>query len=298
MKDDGSFSFGWEVGAFTKNDHVIVSENFLLFFTLLCGCLILQHLVGDVWKVRYVPESLVTILVAVLVGGLLRLLIEQRKEFSPLIMGFSSEIFYFGLLPPIIFNSGYHLRRRLLYGNLGAVLVLAFVGTCLSTALTSAGIQLVQNALPNAPILSVMEATAFACVIAANDPISTLAIFARLKVDPALYYAVLGESVLNDAVAITAFRVTARMIGATQFSYLDGIACVVNFFILVAGSSIIGYGVAVIVAFLFRHLHFGRNKVVPISVVICTMYIPFFLTEMLQLSGIVTIFFTGIAARR
>jgi hypothetical protein len=45
-------------------------------------------------------------------------------------------------------------------------------------------------------------------------------------------------------------------------------------------------------------VRFPHNKVVPVAVFVCTVYIPFLLSEMLQLSGIVTIFFSGIAARR
>lgn len=40
-------------------------------------------------------------------------------------------------------------------------------------------------------------------------------------------------------------------------------------------------------------------SIVPVGVLLCAVvYVPFFLSEMLQFSGIVTVFFTGIAARR
>lgn len=157
---------------------------------------------------------------------------------------------------------------------------------------------MLQLALPNSPDLSLMERAAFACVVAASDPISTLAVFARLRVDPTLYYAVLGESVLNDAVAITAFRVASRMISASTVTTLDIVALAVNFVVIVIGSSVIGYLVAVLVAVVLRHVEFGHHKLAPVAVMICTLYIPFFLAETLQLSGIVTVFFSGIAARR
>lgn len=298
MHSQGSYIFGWEVDAFTKNSHVVASENFLLFLTVLCFSLIAQHYVKNIWKLKFIPESLATIFLSAAVGGIIYLSMKHKLYFSPLVIGFSSEVFYFGLLPPIIFSSAYHLRRKLLYGNLGAVFVLAFIGTCISATITTVGIQVLPSIVSGSPSMAVIESVAFACVVAANDPVSTLAVFSRLRVDPALYYAVLGESVLNDAVAITAFRVALRMIGATTFSSLDAVACAVNFLVLVLGSSVIGYATAVLVAYVLRHVDFGSNKVAPIGVVLCTLYIPFFLTEMLQLSGIVTVFFSGIAARR
>jgi NhaP-type Na+/H+ or K+/H+ antiporter len=298
MQTRGTFVFGWEVDAFTKNGHVIASENFVLFLSVLLCCIIAQHCSRDVWIIKSVPESLVTITISAIVSGILCLTIESKEYFSPLVIGFSPEVFYFGLLPPIIFSSSYHLKRKLLYGNLGAVLLLAFVGTCATAAITTIGILSLQSVLPGSPRMAAIESVAFACVVAANDPVSTLAIFSGLKVSPSLYYAVLGESVLNDAVAITAFKVASRMIGASAFTMMDVATCTVNFCVLVLGSTTIGYIFAVIVAFILRHIDFGRNKVAPIAVVICAMYIPFFLTEMLQLSGIVTVFFSGVAARR
>lgn len=298
---DGSYYFGWEVHAFSRNHHVVLSENFLLFFSLLGGCLVLQHVLENGCKIKYLPGAIATMLVSMVVGGVIRACLPHDEDFSPLVIGFSSDILYFGLLPPIIFNSAYHLRRRLFFGNMGAVFSLAVVGTCVTTALTALGINVIQYYGSQFGVnieFSFMERIAFACALSATDPVSTLAVFSSLKVDPTLYYAMLGESVLNDAVAITAFRASSRLIGATNITYLDGVACVVNFVVLLVGSSIIGYGTGVLAAWGLKYVHFGRDRVIPMGVVVCTMYIPFFLAEMFQLSGIVAIFFAGIAARR
>ena len=301
MMKDSSYYFGWQVNAFTHNHHVILSENFLLFLSLLCGCLVLQHYVEKEYKIVFLPGALATMLVSVIVGGIIRLSIPHDESFSPLVIGFSSDVLYFGLLPPIIFDSAYHLRRRLFFGNLGAVFALACAGTIIITMLTALGISVIQNYGAKFGIdvnFTVMERITFACALSATDPVSTLAVFSNLKVDPTLFYAMLGESVLNDAVAITAFRVSSRLIEATSLTYLDGIACAVNFIVLAIGSSVIGYGTGLMVALGLKHTHFGKDKIVPMGIVVCAMYIPFFLAEILQLSGVVAIFFGGIAARR
>ena len=299
---DASYYFGWEVNAFSRSDHVVLSENFLLFFCMLGGCLILQHLVEKVYKVKCLPGAVATMLVSIVIGGIIRAALHHEGSFSPLVIGFSTDVLYFGLLPPIIFNSAYHLRRRLFFGNMGAVFSLACVGTITTTALTAVGINIIQHyssqLFGQTIYFTFMERIAFACALSATDPVSTLAVFSSLKVDPTLYYAMLGESVLNDAVAITAFRVSSRLIAATSVTYVDGIACFINFIILVVGSSIVGYGFGILVALGLKYLDFGRDRVVPTSTVFCTMYIPFFLAEMFQLSGIVAIFFAGISARR
>jgi sodium/hydrogen exchanger 8 len=47
----------------------------------------------------------------------------------------------------------------------------------------------------NTPSLQLAECLTFGALISATDPVSTLAVFAELKVDPNLFYLVFGESV-------------------------------------------------------------------------------------------------------
>lgn len=54
--------------------------------------------------------------------------------------------------------------------------------------------------------LSLSESMVFGSFLSATDPVATLAIFQALNVDSTLYMLVLGESILNDAVAIILYR--------------------------------------------------------------------------------------------
>jgi NhaP-type Na+/H+ or K+/H+ antiporter len=53
---------------------------------------------------------------------------------------------------------------------------------------------------------SFLDFMVFGSIVSATDPVATLAIFGSRTVDPTLYSLVFGESMLNDAVAITLFK--------------------------------------------------------------------------------------------
>ena len=72
----------------------------------------------------------------------------------------------------------------------------------------------------------------------------------------------------------------------------------VNFIIVFLGSFSIGYCFGLFSALLFKHFDFQNNKLIVVSVFINVVYIPYFLAEFFELSGIVTIIFTGISAKR
>jgi sodium/hydrogen exchanger 8 len=130
-----------------------------------------------------------------------------------------------------------------------------------------------------------------------TDPVSTLACFSSLRVDPMLFYLVFGESVLNDAIAITVFKVASRYVEYSMTSH-DILACILQICVCFVLSCILGYLLGILTAYLFKFIDFKKNALVSVSIFITTVYIPFLLSETLQLSGIVTILFSGISARR
>lgn len=51
-----------------------------------------------------------------------------------------------------------------------------------------------------------LECFAFGAVVSATDPVSVLAIFKEMNANKVLYSLIFGESILNDALAITLYR--------------------------------------------------------------------------------------------
>lgn len=143
----------------------------LLLLTLFVVALILQFygsynyykylififfLVQRIWKLKFLPELNSTVLLGIVIGGIIRLVgsftSAPSAGHSLYFIEFHSSIFFNGFLPPIIFNSGYQLNRRLFFDNMGAILALAILGTTFSTLLTGFCLWAVGNAGLSTPL--------------------------------------------------------------------------------------------------------------------------------------------------
>jgi NhaP-type Na+/H+ or K+/H+ antiporter len=131
---------------------------------------------------------------SMLIGGICRLCYgdgdkssENGGGFDPEVFVFNAAMFYYGFLPPIIFNQGYHLKRKLFFENFLGICMLSVVGTCISVALIGGGIYwfnslnfMVDQESPQSR-MSWMECIAFGALLASTDPVATLAVYADLK---------------------------------------------------------------------------------------------------------------------
>ncbi len=95
------------------------------------------------------------------------------------------------------------------------------------------------------------EALMFGALISSIDPVATLSILGNpeLRCDTVLYSIVFGESVLNDAVSISLFRVFSR--GRSTSANPGGVF--VEFMLMSGGSCLVGVVIGLGSAFIFKH---------------------------------------------
>ncbi|GFU45674.1 hypothetical protein NPIL_599731 [Nephila pilipes] len=120
--------------------------------------------------------------------------LDQKATFDP-------EIFFNIILPPIIFNAGYSLKRKFFFRNLGTIFTYAFLGTTISCFMVGGVMFAFLQLMPSLEF-TFNDCLYFGAMISATDPVTVLAIFHDLHVDVNLYALVFGESILNDAIAI------------------------------------------------------------------------------------------------
>ncbi|KAH1208825.1 Sodium/hydrogen exchanger 6 [Glycine max] len=102
-------------------------------------------------------------------------------------------------------QSGFSLAPKPFFSNFGAIVTFAIFGTFIASIVTGilvylGGLLFLMYRLP------FVECLMFGALISATDPVTVLSIFQELGTDVNLYALVFGESVLNDAMAISLYR--------------------------------------------------------------------------------------------
>ena len=280
--------------AFALQNAAFLLQLFTLATAFVLG-LGIKHL-----KIHWIHEAGATILLGVLVG----LMISGSSVSDEITdwLDFDESVFFFLLLPPIIFEGGYSLRSREFFANFGAICSLAFAGTTISTFAVGffvwicGGVGLCYS-------LPLLHALVFGALISATDPVTVLAIFQELGVNTELYSLVFGESVLNDAVAIVLYRtlVNFNNKGVTFVSLMESAGF---FLVIFVGSLAVGVLFALSATLFFKFLnkhgaHEGhvtllqRNNHIEMALVMIAPYAAYAAAESMSLSGIVAILFCG-----
>jgi solute carrier family 9 (sodium/hydrogen exchanger), member 8 len=206
-------------------------------------------------------------------------------------------------LPPIIFEAGYSLNRRDFFDNIGAITLFTVFGTVISTFTVGllswyvGYIGLIRNIDSTNP----MEALIFGALISAVDPVATLSIMgnADLRCDPLLYSLVFGESVLNDAVAISLYKVFSdyynnpNSAGSDNWKNANIPSALLSFGVISIWSIVLGVFLGLLASAVYKHTELSSYPNLETSLLFSFCYLCYATGEAFGLSGIMALFFQG-----
>ncbi|XP_019096823.1 PREDICTED: sodium/hydrogen exchanger 2-like isoform X2 [Camelina sativa] len=148
------------------SDHAsVVSMN--LFVALLCACIVLGHLLEET---RWMNES-ITALIIGSCTGIVILLISGGK--SSRILVFSEDLFFIYLLPPIIFNAGFQVKKKQFFRNFTTIMFFGAIGTLISFVIISLGAKHFFEKM-NIGDLTISDYLAIGAIFSATDSVCTL----------------------------------------------------------------------------------------------------------------------------
>ncbi|KAJ3297654.1 monovalent cation:H+ antiporter, CPA1 (nhx1) [Borealophlyctis nickersoniae] len=255
----------------------------------------------QVKKIRFIHETVVSIVLGLVVGLAMRF---SGVEAIQQMVSFNHRYFFNLLLPPIILNSGYDLKRKNFFRNFGSILTFAFLGTMISTLVIGLSIDVIIKFLnlthwhpfESDIQMNLLDCIVFGAILSSTDPVTILAIFHQVRVDPKLYAIIFGESILNDSVAIVLFKTLGQFRGK-DVSFGNLVQGIGTFLANFLGSVMVGVLIALICALMLKHSYLHKFPSLESCLITLTAYSTYLLSNGIQLSGIVSLLFCGITLK-
>ncbi|PON96658.1 Na+/H+ exchanger [Trema orientale] len=257
-----------------------------LFVLLICSCIVIGHLLE---KNRWITES-ITALVIGLCAGIVILLTTKGR--SSHILLFNEELFFIYLLPPIIFNAGFQVKKKQFFRNFFTIILFGAVGSLISFVIIWLGSLHLFKRL-DIGFLEVGDYLALGAIFSATDSVCTLQVLNQDET-PLLYSLVFGEGVVNDATSVVLFNAIQKF-DLSHITSTIAMQFIGNFLYLFLTSTFLGLAVGLLSAYIMKKLYFGRHSTDrEVALTILMAYLSYMVAELFSLSGILTVFFCGI----
>jgi len=252
-------------------------EQFLNTETLFIELLILISIVAIVIRRLRIPYTVAL----VLVGLLFTLQPGLRLELTP-------ELILALFLPPLVFESAFHVDLARLREYLIPILALAVPGVLITTVV-------VGFIVSTGAIVSLPVALVFGALISATDPVAVVALFRTLGAPKSLATLVEGESLLNDGTAIVVFNsaLTIAVAGTAGQGGADfnALKAVLDFLRVSGGGVLIGVVLGWLVYNVLRRVD---DYLIETTLTTVLAFGAYLVAERLHFSGVLAVLGAGI----
>ena len=197
-------------------------------------------------------------------------------------IGLDPDLIFLVFLPPLLQSAGYWASPQELRAELGPLsgLVLGL------TLVTMVAVAAVAQAL--IPGLNWAEALVLGAIVSPTDPVAAIAVFNRVGVTDRVALLVEGESMVNDAASLVAYRVALTAVVAGTLSAGDA---AVDLVVAVAGGIAIGLAISWAGVQTFRRLDDA-----PLAILLSVLmaYVSFAVAEQVGASGVLAVVTGGL----
>ncbi|MGO4205352.1 Na+/H+ antiporter [Rhodococcus sp. TAF43] len=238
-------------------------------------------------------------LLAVAVAALLTAAVARRLNWSaPLLLvpvglagsqipglpdtAFDPDLVLFAVLPPLLYSAALDSSSLALRRNARAIGLLAIGLPLATTAVVGVVAYLT---IPQFPLAA---ALVLGAVVAPPDAVSASAIGRRLGLPRRIMTLLGGESLLNDATALTAYRVALAAAVGTGVTLLEGAR---TFLGAAIGGTLIGLGVGIVVAAIRSRL---ADPVMESAIGLLVPFVAYLAAEQVHSSGVIAVVVAGL----
>ncbi|MGW5682412.1 Na+/H+ antiporter [Nonomuraea sp. NPDC003754] len=203
---------------------------------------------------------------------------------SPLVpsYGLDADLILYVFLPPLLYSAALDSSYLSLRENTRAIGLLS-VGLVLFTTLAVGGV--VHLMLPDLPLAA---AFALGAIVAPPDAVAAVAVGRRLGLPRRALTILIGESLFNDATALTVYRVAIGAAVGHGLSLLEGFG---EFLYTAVGGVLIGLAVAVVSGWFLER---ARDPLVENTVMLLIPFGIYLGAESVHTSGVIAVVIVGL----
>lgn len=187
------------------------------------------------------------------------------------------EMVLFVILPPLLWSAGTESSYVALRKNIRPITFLA-VGLPLATTFAVGFV-----AYKTVPELTVAAALTLGAIVAPPDAVSATAVGRRLGMPRRLMTLLGGESLLNDATALTAYKVSLAAAIGTAASWGTAVG---TFALAAAGGIAVGIAIGAVIAYIRSRLD---DPVVESAIGLIAPFVIYFIAEWIHGSGVIAV---------
>ena len=196
-----------------------------------------------------------------------------------------SHLVLFVFLPPLLYSAALdssYLRLR----DVKRVVGLLSVGLVLfTTVLVGLAVHLM---LPRLPLAA---AFALGAIIAPPDAVAAVAVGRRLGLPRRALTILTGESLFNDATALTVYRVAVGAAVGGALGPIEGLKAVGEFFYSAVGGVAVGLALAFAFAWIFQRT---RDSLVENTLMLLIPFAAYLVAESVEASGVISVVIVGL----
>jgi len=194
------------------------------------------------------------------------------------------EIVFLIFLPPLLYDAAFNISFQTFKTNINTIGTLAIT----LVFITTTGIAVAAHYM--IPGITWPLAFVLGAILSATDAIAAMSITKGLGLSHSTNTILEGESLVNDASALVAYRFAIAAVTGIAFVWWKAS---IQFVILMAGGLLIGLVMGKLLAFIIKRFH--ENNLVVISFMLLMPFVTYLIAEDLHVSGVIALVVLGLS---
>jgi len=224
------------------------------------------------------PQPILLVIVGIAIGFIPTM---NEIEINP-------EIIFLLFLPPLLYDASFNISPKDFKTNINTIGTLAVTLVFLTTFWIAV---VAHYMIPNItwPLAFLLGA-----ILSATDAVAAISITKGLGISHKTITILEGESLINDASALVAYRFAVAAVMGSAFIIWKA---TLQFILLLGGGFLVGFVMAKILAFILGKVH-KKNPEVTISFMLLMPFVTYLIAEELHVSGVIAVVILGLAIAR